>query len=182
MVTFQRKGQLSAAWVVVVALLAMMAITMGIVGDVLDDKRTSDVDSKATTRVSNETVTWVNGTVTALARSPGAAKLTCVRVLTNSSPPNNNGGDNSSVVNSGNWSCDASGINVTSAAIPAFFNLSRTVNVTYDFVPADENINITTNSLEGELSLGDQLGSVGTVLAVVVVIATLAGTYMMFMR
>lgn len=185
---FNKKGQ--AGMSTAIAALIGIAVIFGsyilittILTDVIGEIKTSNLANDNATTITNETVTWTNGTTVTLVHFGGpVASLTCGSVRQGANQ--NLSGTTNNTIQPGNYSCDNSGFffNNNPDKYPAGFNISRTFNVTYTYKDAGAEYNTSQNGITGQLKLADQSGNMGTVIAVIALITILMAGFAAVMR
>ena len=177
-----KKGQFApiVALTTIAVLLGIFVITATVLTGVTDEVRAQQLDGVGTNTTYNETITWANGTYVSLSKGAGAASLTCTAVFLNNTPAYGGGGLSQNFrIDSGNYTCDTSGINLSQskAGLGSWgaggVNASNQINVTYYIKPATEEWNVSSRGLTGQLKLADQMPNLGTVAAIIGLITLL---------
>lgn len=121
----------------------------------------------AATRVSNESVTWINGTFVQFA-TPNNLGATCFNV-TQSGGGAVLGNTQFFEIMPGNYTCNERGINVSPSVLG--FNYTSTILVTYNVKTPNAQFNVTKEGLTGTLNASSFFGVIGTLLGVAALIA-----------
>lgn len=109
---------------------ALVAITLVLVVGFLIFAQTKEVVQGriASIPITDETVTWINGTAVALTGSPASLNLACSAVY-------NNATGTAHIIGAGNYTCDGTGITLVNGSGGSIW--TSKVNVTYSYKLAD---------------------------------------------
>ena len=122
---YKKKAQIEQLQGLIVALVVIgMVLVVGFL--IFAETKDQVVDLISTSTATNESFTYTNATLTALAHSPGSVELSCSALYNDTA--------NTVTIGSGNYTCTTGGITVTDTE---GLGLASTLYVTYTYKTAD---------------------------------------------